>query len=115
MKYQLPNLLNVVNGLAKNRGITLRSICISMNRQHNFLNSHLRTNNPRIDVLLELSDLLNVNLLEAYLHAAATQSAPHSPRARPHTPTGRAHCRTRNRKSRTRQALGRGGEEDGVK
>ncbi len=67
MKYQLPNLLNVVNGLAKNRGITLRSICIRMNRQHNFLNSHLRTNNPRIDVLLELSDLLNVNLLEAYL------------------------------------------------
>ena len=67
MKYQLPNLLNVINGLAKNRGITLRSICISMNRQHNFLNSHLRTNDPRIDVLLELSDLLNVNLLEAYL------------------------------------------------
>lgn len=67
MKYELPDLLSVINTLAKHNGTSLKSICKRMGRQHNFLHTHLRTKNPRIDVLMELSDLMNVNLLEAYL------------------------------------------------
>ncbi len=67
MKYDHPNLLGFLNARAKSKGTSLKAICKQMDRPHNFLHTHLRTNNPRIQVLLELSDLINVNLLETYM------------------------------------------------
>jgi len=67
MKYKHPDLLGAINAMAKSKGTSLKAICQRMDRPHNFLHTHLRTNNPRIEVLLELSDLMNVNLLETYM------------------------------------------------
>ncbi len=65
-KKTLPNLLETVKGYAKLRGRSLKKISLGMGKSPNYLTQKLKNQNPDILILLELSELLNLNLVEHY-------------------------------------------------
>lgn len=65
-KNEYPNLSSVVATLLKQQGGSLRSHSLKMGQASNYLSTNLRANNPRISLLIELSNALDYNLLEAY-------------------------------------------------
>lgn len=64
---KLPDIRNAVIGAAKRRGTSLRALSLRMGYNANYLSDSLARNQPRITLLLELSVVLQVNLLESYL------------------------------------------------
>jgi lambda repressor-like predicted transcriptional regulator len=66
-KTTLPDINTYVAVLLKQRGSSLRALSLKMGHNHNWLGTALKRKNLPIDLLLELSNTLGVNLLEAYL------------------------------------------------
>jgi lambda repressor-like predicted transcriptional regulator len=67
-KNELPDINKLVGLLLKQRGSSLRRQSLKMGESHNYLGTSLKRKNLPIGLLLELSESLGVNLLEAYLH-----------------------------------------------
>lgn len=66
-KTTLPDINRLVGALLKQRGSSLRRQSLRMGQSHNYLGTALKRRNLPIGLLLELSNTLGVNLLEAYL------------------------------------------------
>lgn len=66
-KTALPDISKYVGSLLKQRGSSLRAHSLKMGQSHNYLGTTLKRRNLPIGLLVELSNTLNVNLLEAYL------------------------------------------------
>jgi len=66
-KKELPNLLETVKGYAKMRKSSLKRMSKNMGMAQNYLSQKLKNPNAEILLLLELSEMLNVNLMEHYL------------------------------------------------
>ncbi|MCF8256392.1 MAG: hypothetical protein K9J06_02500 [Flavobacteriales bacterium] len=64
----LPDINRLVGTLLQQRGSSLRAQSLKMGQSHNYLGTALKRKNLPIGLLLELSNALGVNLLEAYLH-----------------------------------------------
>jgi len=67
LKNQLPDLLPMLKGYAKSRKSSLYRISKQMGMAPNYLSQKLKKPDANILLLLELSDMMNVNLLEHYL------------------------------------------------
>lgn len=67
-KTTLPDINKLATVLLKQRGSSLRRQSLKMGQSHNYLGTALKRKNLPIGLLLELSNALGVNLLEAYLH-----------------------------------------------
>ena len=65
-KKTVPNLLETVKGFAKMRKRSLKKLSTAMGMAPNYLSQKLKNPNAEILLLLELSELLNVNLTEHY-------------------------------------------------
>ncbi len=65
-KKTLPNLLETAKGYAKMRKRSLKKLSTAMGMAPNYLSQKLKNPNAEILLLLELSELLNVNLVEHY-------------------------------------------------
>lgn len=65
-KNQLPDLLETVKGYCKLRKRSLTRLSKTMGMAPNYLSLKLKNPNAEILLLLELSELLNVNLTEHY-------------------------------------------------
>jgi hypothetical protein len=66
-KPNLPNVLAHVAGAAHKRNYTLTRMSRAMGRNSNYLHQALGKGDPRIGLLLQLSEMLHQNLLEPYL------------------------------------------------
>lgn len=66
-KPEFPSLHKVVESLLKGRGSSLAKASLKMGRASNYLTIRLKSNNPNIGLLVDLSNLVGINLLEAYL------------------------------------------------
>jgi transcriptional regulator with XRE-family HTH domain len=65
-KPEYPNLNKVVASLLKQRGSSLSKTSVKLGKAKNYLTVKLRSKNPNIGLLIDLSNLIGVNLLEAY-------------------------------------------------
>lgn len=74
----LPDMNRVVGAILKQRNSSLRAQSLQMGHNHNYLNLALRRRHLPMDLLLDLSNALGVNLLEYYtplLHAHVRPTA----------------------------------------
>jgi hypothetical protein len=65
-KPEYPKLNKLVESLLKQRGSSLSKTSLQLGKAKNYLGVRLRTKNPPIGLLIELSNILSYNLLEAY-------------------------------------------------
>lgn len=66
-KIELPDMSKLVGALLKQRGSSLRKQSLKMGYSHGYLINALQRKNLHIGLLLELSNVLDINLLEYYL------------------------------------------------
>jgi|GEM_PF-892587 len=66
-KPKMPNMLAHIAGLAHQRNYTLSKMSRGMGKSSNYLHQALAKGDPRVGLLLQLSDMLQHNLLEPYI------------------------------------------------
>lgn len=64
---ELPDIRDIVKALLNRQNSTMHKASKRMGRSHNFLTLALRDRNPRIGLLLDLSEEVGTNLLNYYL------------------------------------------------
>jgi len=66
-KPKMPEIRAHIAGMAHKRNYTLTKMSRAMGRNSNYLHQALSKGDPRIGLLMQLSDMLQQNLLEPYL------------------------------------------------